>query len=42
LAHHRDLRNPNRDEFVKALRRVIEVSQDASTVSRAKGYMEGV
>jgi len=42
LAHHRDLRNPNRDEFVKALRRVIEVSQDASTVSRAKGYIEGV
>jgi len=32
----------NRNEFVNALRRVIEVSQDASTVSRAKGYMEGV
>ena len=42
LAHHRDLRNPNRDEFVKALKRVIEVSKDASTVNRAKGYIEGV
>ena len=42
LAHHRYLRNPNRDEFVKALKRVIEVSKDASTVSRAKGYIEGV
>jgi hypothetical protein len=36
------LRNPNRDDFVKALQRVIEVSQDAATVSRAKGYIEGV
>ena len=42
LAHHRYLRNPNRDEFVKALKRVIEVSKDASTVSGAKGYIEGV
>ena len=42
LAHHRDLRNPNRDEFVKALRRVVEVSKDPSTVSLAKGYIEGV
>lgn len=42
LAHHRDLRNPNRDEFVKALRRVIEVSKEAATISRAKGYIEGV
>jgi hypothetical protein len=42
LAHHRRLRNPNSDEFVKALRRVIEVSQDAPTVTLAKGYIEGV
>ncbi len=42
LAHHRGLRNPNREEFVKALRRVIETSEDAATVSRAKGYIEGV
>lgn len=38
LAHHRDLRNPNRDESVKALRRVIGVSQDASLVSRASRH----
>ncbi len=42
LAHHRYLRNPNRDEFVKALKRVIEVSKDDETVNRAKRYIEGV
>ncbi len=42
LAHHRYLRNPNRDEFAKALKKVIEISKDTSTVERAKGYLEGV
>jgi len=42
LAHHRDLRNPNRNEFAKALRKVIELSKDRSTVGRAKGYLLGV
>ena len=42
LAHHRDLRNPNRDEFAKALQRVVAASKDAETVRRAKGYLEGV
>ncbi len=42
LAHHRFLRNPNRDEFNKALNRVLEISKDPKTVERAKGYLEGV
>jgi HEAT repeat protein len=40
LAHHRDLREPNQDEFNKALKKVIELSQDRGTVDRAKRYME--
>lgn len=42
LAHHRELRNPNRDEFAKALQKVIAISKDAETVRRAKGYLVGV
>ncbi len=42
LAHHRFLRNPNRDEFNNALNRVLETSKDPETVDRAKGYLEGV
>lgn len=42
LAHHRDLRNPNRREFAEALRKVIATSKDKSTVLLAKGYLEGV
>ena len=41
LARDRDLSNPNRDEFVKALRRVIELDKDASTVKHAKAFIEG-
>jgi HEAT repeat protein len=39
LAHHRDLREPNQQEFNKALEKVIEVSKDRGTVDRAKRYM---
>jgi len=42
LAYCRYLRNPNRDEFSKALKKVIRISKDASTVERAKRYLEGV
>jgi HEAT repeat protein len=42
LAHHRFLRNPNRDESDRALKRVIDTSKDRETVERAKGYLEGV
>jgi HEAT repeat protein len=39
LAHHRELREPNQEEFNKALKKVIEVSKDGGTVGRAKRYM---
>ncbi len=39
---YRDPRNSNRDEFVSALRWVVEVSQDTSTVTCATRYIEGV
>jgi hypothetical protein len=42
LAHHRDLRNPHRDEFNRALKKVLAVNQNTETVRRAKGYLEGV
>jgi hypothetical protein len=41
LAHHRELRNPNKAEFDKALDKVIEVCKDRNLVERAKGYKAG-
>lgn len=38
LAHHRELRDPNKVEFDKALDKVIEVCKDRNLVDRAKGY----
>jgi hypothetical protein len=38
LAHHRDLRDPDKAEFLKALDKVIAVSKDAGVVERAKDY----
>ncbi|MEX1224101.1 MAG: HEAT repeat domain-containing protein [Pirellulales bacterium] len=38
LAHHRGLREPNKEEFHKALDKVIETSQDATVIDRAKRY----
>ncbi len=40
LAHHKELRDPNRDAFVPALRKVIAVSSDAGVVDRAKRYLQ--
>jgi hypothetical protein len=41
LAHHRELREPNKAEFNKALDIVIRTSQDADIVDRACHYKEG-
>ena len=41
LAHHRNLREPNKAEFDSALDQVIQVSQDATLVERAKRYKKG-
>lgn len=42
LAHHRFLRTPNRQEFQKALKRVLEVSKDTKITDRAKRYITGL
>ena len=41
LAHHRDLREPNKAEFDQALDKVIQVSKDATVIDRAKRYQKG-
>ena len=41
LAHHRELRDPNKAEFDKALDKVIAVSKDAVVVDRAGRYKRG-
>ena len=41
LAHHRDLREPNKAEFDQALDEVIAVSDDATVIERAKRYKRG-
>ncbi|HOA51097.1 MAG: HEAT repeat domain-containing protein [Thermogutta sp.] len=41
LAHHRDLREPNKAEFDKALDAVIRTSKDAVVVERANRYKKG-
>jgi HEAT repeats len=41
LAHHREVRDPNKAEFDKALDKVIEKSKNATVVERAKAYKKG-
>ncbi|MBX9792494.1 MAG: HEAT repeat domain-containing protein [Pirellulales bacterium] len=41
LAHHRGLREPNKEEFDRVLDRVIATSQDAAVVERAGRYKKG-
>ncbi len=41
LAHHRNLREPNKGEFDRALDEVIATSQDATVVERARRYKKG-
>ena len=41
LAHHRNLREPNKDEVTKALDSVISVSKDPELVERAQRYKNG-
>ncbi len=42
LAHHRELRHPNMDQFGPILDKVAATSQDASVVQRAKRYRLGL
>ena len=41
LAHHRELREPNKLEFDRLLDQVIRISKDSVVVERAKRYMAG-
>jgi hypothetical protein len=41
LAHHNSLRVPNKEEFDRALDRVIAISKDATVVDRAQRYKKG-
>jgi HEAT repeat protein len=41
LAHHREVRDPNKAEFDKALDRVIAVSKDPVVIDRANRYKRG-
>ena len=40
LAHHKNLRQPNKAEFAKLLDKVIATSKDRTMVERAKRYQE--
>jgi hypothetical protein len=41
LAHYRELRDPNKADFDKALDKVIGICTDAGLVDRAKRYQRG-
>lgn len=41
LAHHRQLRDANKDEFIKALDRVITTTKNQELAERATAYKEG-
>ena len=41
LAHHRELRVPNKAEFDPLLDAVIRISKDADVIDRAKRYRKG-
>ncbi|MGO9115680.1 MAG: HEAT repeat domain-containing protein, partial [Thermoguttaceae bacterium] len=40
LAHHKELRDPNREEFATALQKVLATAKDAVVLERAKRYLE--
>jgi len=41
LAHYRDLREPNKEEFDRALDKVLETSKNATVIDRAQRYKKG-
>jgi hypothetical protein len=41
LAHHREIRDPNKVEFNKALDKVIAISKNPEIVERANRYKRG-
>ena len=41
IAHHREVRDPNKAEFDKILDKVIEITKDPVVVDRAQRYKRG-
>src|SRR5436305_7915971 len=41
LAHHRELRQPNKAEFDAALNKVLKLSKDPEVILRANHYLKG-
>jgi hypothetical protein len=41
LAHHRSLRDANKDEFTKALDKVLATTKNEELVDRANRYKQG-
>ena len=41
IAHHREVRDPNKAEFDKALDKVIQLSKDPEVIDRAQKYKRG-
>ncbi|MFT5302373.1 MAG: HEAT repeat protein, partial [Mariniblastus sp.] len=40
IAHHKDVREPNRDEFELALKKILGLTDDANLLEKAKQYLE--
>jgi hypothetical protein len=40
LARHKELRQPNRTEFIPALEKIIRAHTDPGTVERARRYLQ--
>ena len=41
IAHHREVRDPNKAEFDKALDKIIQITKDPVVVDRAQRYKRG-
>jgi HEAT repeat protein len=42
LAHHRELRDPNKAEFKPALEKVLKISKDPGTLELARRYLQAI
>ena len=41
IAHHREVRDPNKSEFDKALDKIMQITKDPVVVDRAQRYKRG-
>jgi hypothetical protein len=42
LAHHRELRDPNKEQFKPALEKVLKISKDPDTLDLARRYLQAM